>query len=136
MSLCATMYRYFARNTCTYLLLYVSLSCCIFSRITCIYCAGFCAGFCASFCAGFCAGFCAVESPSAQTHRRRMAVASPSHRRIASAPNRVAARNAGDLPTSLELHMPVVQPTRSTRTEKVEPQKRALGEAMMRTHVR
>jgi hypothetical protein len=94
-----------------------------FARNTCIYCAG------------FCAGFCAVASPSARTHRRRIAVASPSHRHIASAPHRVAARNAGDLPTSLELHMPVVQPTRCTRTEEVEPQQRALGEAMMRTHV-
>ncbi len=43
-----------------------------FCKTTCIYCAG--------FCAGFCAGLCAV----AMLHRRRIAVASPSHRRIAS----------------------------------------------------
>ncbi len=81
-----------------------------------------------------------VSAPvSVRLHRRlrgRITVASPSRcRRIASAPHRVAARNAGDLPTSLELHMPVVQPTRCTRTEEVEPQQRALGEAMIRTHV-
>jgi hypothetical protein len=36
----------------------------------------------------------------------------------------------------LELHMPVVQPTRCTRTEEVEPQQQwALGEVMMRTFV-
>jgi hypothetical protein len=80
-----------------------------------------------------------VSAPvSAWLHRRlrgRIAVASPSHhRRIALAPHSVAARNAGDLPTSLELHMPVVQPTRCTRTEEVEPQQLAMGEAMMRTH--
>ena len=75
---------------------------------------------------------CAVASPS---HGRRMAVASPSHRRNASpqhrhcttiasssyrrnasALHRVAARNAGDLSTSLESHLPVVPlPTRCTR---------------------
>jgi hypothetical protein len=56
--------------------------------------------------------------------------------RIASPQHRVAAQNAGDMPTSLELHMPVVQPTRCTRTEEVEPrQQRALGEVMMRTYV-
>ena len=39
-------------------------------------------------------------------------------------------------PPSLELHMPVVQPTRCTRTEEVEPRlQRALGEVMMRTYV-
>jgi hypothetical protein len=56
-------------------------------------------------------------------HRRRIAVASPPH------------RVAGELPTSLELHLPVVHPTRCTRTEEVEPQQWALGEAMTRTHV-
>jgi hypothetical protein len=73
----------------------------------------------------------AVASP---LHRRRIAA---SHRsRIASPQHRIAAQNAGDLPTSLELHMPVVQPTRCTRTEEVEPrQQRALGEVMMRTYV-
>jgi hypothetical protein len=74
-------------------------------------------------------GFCA--SPSARSHRSRIAIASPLHRRIASPPHRVA----GELPTSLELHLPVVHPTRCTRTEEVEPQQWALGEAMMRTHV-
>ena len=64
------------------------------------------------------------------------AVTSPSHCRIVSAAHRIAARNAGELPTLLELHMPVVQPTRCTRTEEVEPQQQwALGEVMMRTYV-
>jgi hypothetical protein len=64
------------------------------------------------------------------------AIKSPSHRRIASAAHRIAAQNAGELPTSLELHMPVVQPTRCTRTEEVELQQQwALGEVMMRTFV-
>ena len=64
-------------------------TCCIvtillyFCKNTCIYCA--------SFCAGFRAGFCAVASPSARSHRRRIAVASPSHRRIALQPHRIAA---------------------------------------------
>ena len=105
--------RYFCSNTWTYLL-YVSLSACIFVRNTCTYCAGyggFCAGFLRRFLRGFCAGFCAVASQSARLHCSRIAVASPSHRRIASAPHRVAARNAGDLQTSLESHLPVVQPT-------------------------
>jgi hypothetical protein len=126
MSLCDT--RYFARNTCKCLLTYVSLSSCIFARNTCIYCVGFCSGLCADFCAGF----CAVASPSALSHRSRVAVASPLHRSIASQPHRVA----GDLPTLLELHLPVVYPTRCTRTEEVEPQPWALCEAMMRTHVK
>jgi hypothetical protein len=61
------------------------------------------------------------------------AVTSVAHRRIASAAHRIAARNAGDLPTSLELK---VQPTRCTRTEEVEPrQQRALREVMMKTYV-
>jgi hypothetical protein len=59
------------------------------------------------------------------------AVPSPSHRRIASPPHRVA----GELPTSLELHLPVVHPMRCTRIEEVEPQLWALGKAMMQTHV-
>ena len=102
------------QNTCTYLLLYVSLSSCIFARNTC-------AGFCAGFCVGFCAGFCAVASPSAWSHRRRIAA---SHRvadfiRITSASGALALR----------------QPTCCTRTEEVEPHQRALDESMMRTHV-
>ncbi len=64
---------------------------------------------------------------------RHVAVASL--HRTAWAPHRVTVRNVGDLPTSLELHLPVVQPTRCTRTEEVDPQKRALGEALMLTHV-
>ncbi len=81
-----------------------------------------------------------VSAPvSARLHRRlrsRIAVASPSHRhRIASAPHRVAARNAGDVRTSLESNLPAKQPNRRTQTEEVEPQQRALGEAMIRTHV-
>ena len=56
---------------------------------------------------------CAVASPS---HCRRITLASPSQRRNASALHRVAARNAGDLSTSLESHLPVVPlPTRCTR---------------------
>ena len=54
-----------------------------FCKNTCIYCAG--------FCAGFRAGFCAVALPSARSHRRCIAVASPSHRRIALQPHRIAA---------------------------------------------
>jgi hypothetical protein len=61
-----------------------------------------------------------VSGPvSAQSHRRLcglIAVASP--HRIASL-------------TSLELHLP----TRCTLTEEVQPNQRALDEAMMRTHV-
>jgi hypothetical protein len=111
----------------------LSLSCCIFAKIL-AYTAPISAP---------------VSAPvSTRLHRRlrgRIAVASPSHRRriaashrsrIASPQHRIAAQNAGDLPTSLELHMPVVQPTRCTRTEEVEPrQQRALGEVMMRTYV-
>ena len=96
--------RYFCSNTCTYLLLYVSLSACIFVRNTCTYCAGyggFCAGFLRRFLRGFCAvsarflrrflrGCIAVCAVALQSHRRRIAA---SHRRIASAPHRVAARN-------------------------------------------
>ncbi len=68
--------------------------------------------------------------------RGRIAIASPLHRhRIVLAPHRVAARNAGDVRTSLESNLPAVQPNRSTRTEEVEPQQWALGEAMIRTHV-
>jgi hypothetical protein len=78
-----------------------------------------------------CIAVCAVASPS---HRRRIAVASQPHRsRITSAPHRVAARNAGGVRTSLESNLPAVQPNRRTWTEEVE--QRALGEAMIRTHV-
>ncbi len=62
---------------------------------------------------------------SARLHRRLRGL-------IAVASRRVAARNAGDLPTSLELQLP----TRCTRTEEVEPRQRAMGEAMMRLHVK
>jgi len=67
---------------------------------------------------------CAVVSPSVQSHRRRIAVASPSHRRRIAASHRrriASLATPGDLPTSLELHLPVVQPTRCTRTEEVGP---------------
>ena len=86
-----------------------------------------------------------VSAPLHHRLRGRIAVASPSHRRIASAPHRIGAAShrhritslheTQALPTSLELHMPVVQPTRCTRTEEVDPQQRALGEVMMRTYV-
>jgi hypothetical protein len=76
--------------------------------------------------AGFCSGFAPV---SEHRHLRcRIAVivvASPSHRRIASPPHRVA----GELPTSLKLHLPAVHPTRCTRTEEVQPQQWALSDA-------
>ena len=67
---------------------------------------------------------CAVVSPSVHSHRRRIAVASPSHRRRIAASHRrriASLATPGDLPTSLELHLPVVQPTRCTRTEEVGP---------------
>ncbi len=81
-----------------------------------------------------------VSAPvSARLHHRlrgRVAVASSSHRRcIASAPHCIAARNTGDVRTSLESNLPAVQPNRHTRTEEVEPEQRALGEAMIRTQV-
>jgi hypothetical protein len=78
MSPSATRCRYFLRNTCTYPLMYVSLSSLIFAKKTCAYCAG--------FCTGFCTGFCAVESRSVRSHHSFIAIALPSHRRIASAP--------------------------------------------------
>jgi hypothetical protein len=102
------MCRYFERNICKYLLLYVSLSFCIFGGNTFTYCAGFCAGF-APVSAPDSRRFlriaiCAVASPS---HRCCIAVAS--HRRpVASPPHRVA----GELPTSLKLHLPAVIPAR------------------------
>ena len=67
---------------------------------------------------------CAVVSPSVHSHRRRIAVASPSHRRRIAASHRrriASLATPGDLPTSLELHLPVVQPTRCSRTEEVGP---------------
>jgi hypothetical protein len=109
--------------------LYLSLSFCIFAKIL-----RFPRRFPRRFLRRFlrsCIAVCAVASPS---HRRRIAVASPSHRsRITSAPHRVAARNAGGVRTSLESNLPAVQPNRRTWTEEVE--QRALGEAMIRTHV-
>ena len=80
-----TILLYFVQNTYIYLhgryilkkylLMYVSLSCCIFAGNTFTYCADFRSGFRAGFCAGFCA------SPSARSRRNRIATASPSHRR-------------------------------------------------------
>jgi hypothetical protein len=94
---------------------------------------GFLRRFLRQFCAGFCAGFCA--SPSARSHRSRMAIASQSHRRRIAAmrPHRIA--KASRRWRLAELHLPVVHPTRCTQTEDVEPQQWALCEAMMRTHV-
>ena len=68
---------------------------------------------------------------SARLRRRlcgRIAVASP--HRIGAASSRYSR-----LATSLELQLPVVPPTRCTRTEEVEPQQRALVDAMMMTQV-
>jgi hypothetical protein len=68
---------------------------------------------------------------SARLRRRlcgRIAVASP--HRIGAASSRYRR-----LATSLELQLPVVPPTRCTRTEEVEPQQRALVDAMMMTQV-
>jgi hypothetical protein len=98
------MCRYFERNICKYLLLYVSLSFCIFGGNTFTYCAGFCAGF-APVSAPDSRRFlriaiCAVASPS---HRCCIAVASH-RRRVASPPHRVAGDS--ELPTSLKLHLP------------------------------
>jgi hypothetical protein len=93
------MCRYFERNICKYLLLYVSLSFCIFGGNTFTYCAG------------FCAGFAPVSAPDSRRFLRIAicAVASLLHRRrIASPPHRVA----GELPTSLKLHLPAVHPER------------------------
>ena len=88
MSLCATMCMYFARNTCTYLHWFVSLCSSIFYENTCTYLQIPTVGMCrylTVFFSGFCAGFCAVSSPPARLHRRRIAVAFPSHRhRIAT----------------------------------------------------
>jgi hypothetical protein len=76
-----------------------------------VFCAGFCA-VSALFLRGFCAGFCAVASQSARLHCSRIAVASP-HRIAASHRRRIASLHeiSGDLQTSLESHLPVVQPT-------------------------
>jgi hypothetical protein len=80
--------------------------------------------------------FCKMYLRVLRWFLRRFIAQLLSHRPNASAPHRVAARTAGDLQTSLELHLQVGQPTRCTRTEDVEPQQRVLGEAWMRTHVK
>jgi hypothetical protein len=69
-----------------------------------------------------CIAVCAVAS---QLHRRRIAA---SHRRCIASLHEMQG-------TSLKLHSSVVQPTRCTRTEDVDPELRVLGEASMRTHV-
>ena len=103
--------RYFCSNTCTYLLLYVSLSACIFVRNTCTYCAGyggFCAGFLRRFLRGFCAGFCAVSAPvSARLHRSLrgcIAVASPSHRHRIAASHRRRIASLHEMQATCGLH--------------------------------
>jgi hypothetical protein len=69
-----------------------------------------------------CIAVCAVAS---QLHRRRIGA---SHRRRIASLHEMQG-------TSLKLHSSVVQPTRCTRTEDVDPEQRVLGEASMRTHV-
>jgi hypothetical protein len=109
---CVTILLCLVQNTCSYLhgryifkkylLLYVSLSCCIFEGNTFTYCTCFCAGFRASFCAGFRAGFCAgfCASPSARSRRSRIAATSPTHRRhiAGSHRRRIASRASCRLP--------------------------------------
>jgi hypothetical protein len=103
------------------------------------FCTGFCdaaGGFCAGFCTGFCAGFCLIASSSARSHRSYIAVTTPSHRRRIAALHRRRIASLHEMQgTSLKLHLSVVQPTRCTRTEDVDPEQRVLGEASMRTHV-
>ncbi len=93
MSLCATMCRYFSRNTNIYLLLYVSLSSCIFAKIP-AHTAPISAPVPAPVSAPVSA---LVSAPiSARLHRLLrgcIAVASPSHRRriaVASHRHRIA----------------------------------------------
>jgi hypothetical protein len=85
------MCRYFERNTCKYLLLYVSLSCCIFKEIP-LDTAPFSAPFSAPISAPVSAhrhlrGRVAVAS---LLHRRRIAVTSPDRIAAASRRGRVA----------------------------------------------
>ena len=108
---------------------------CILS-VSCLYLVSIISEFCAGFCAGSCPGFCAIESPSAWSHRSYIAVASPSHRRRIAASHRRRISSLHEMQgTSLKLHSPVMQPSRSTQTEDVDPEQRVLGEASMRTHV-
>ena len=131
MSLCATICRYFSKNTYRYLLLYLSLSSCIFAKIP-AHTAPVSAPVSVPISAPISArlhrhdggAICAVASPY---HRRRIAVASP---HLVSAASRRCKKHRR-LADFIRSHLPVVQPTRRTRTEEMESQQRAL----MRKHV-
>ena len=96
------MCRYFSRNTYIYLLSqchYSHLCVGIFYEIptNTYWCM-------CHYRSVFCWKCLQIRHHIAATHRRLITIASPSHRRNASALHRVAARNAGDLSTSLESH--------------------------------